>query len=208
MKNPVNSRSTMSRTAKFAKLTSAIALSLSLVALSATSRAADPEVKIDASTAVEIKKEINGLPAGSKVTSTAGYEDYALAPVVDGIKKRKDLGWQEGSWASAEDETVHGIEIHLAKPQRGGRFQVSWGYDIHNEENGKWWVSRDYVVQIKEKAGDAWKTVVAVKGNQSVIGSYSLPDVAFGFVRIYQLPGGGHADRPNIMWVGQIEIAD
>jgi len=208
MKNPVNSRSPVHRTTRFAKLTSAIALSLALVALSATTRAADPEVKIDPSTAVEIKKEINGLPAGSKVISTAGYEEYALAPVVDGIKKRKDLGWQECSWASAEDETTHGIEIQLAKPQRGGRFQVTWAYDIHNADNGKWWVSRDYVVQIKEKAGEAWKTVATVKGNQSLIGSYPLPDVAFGFVRIYQLPGGGDPDRPNIMWVGQVEIAD
>ena len=91
---------------------------------------------------------------------------------------------------------------------RGGRFQISWAYDIHNEDNGKWWVSRDYVIQIKAKADSPWKTVAAVKGNQSVIGSYALPDELIGFIRIYQLPGGGHADRPNIMWVGQIEVAE
>jgi len=166
------------------------------------------EVKLDPSTAVEIKKEINGLPASTKVISTPTYPEYALTPVVDGIKKRKDLGWQDGSWASEEDENIHGIEVQLGKPQRGGRFQISWAYDIHNEDNGKWWVSRDYVIQIKAKADSPWKTVAAVKGNQSVVGSYALPDELIGFIRIYQLPGGGHADRPNIMWVGQIEVTE
>ncbi len=191
----------------FAKIGSAILASLTIIGISA--QAADKiEVKLDSSTEVVVAKDINGIPAKSKLTSTATYEEYALAPVVDGIKKRKDLGWQECSWASAEDDTVHAIQIELSKPQRGGRFQITWAYDIHNEDSGKFWVSRDYVIQVKDKAGDPWNTVIVVKGNQSIVACHALPDTAIGFIRIYQPVGGGHPDRPNIMWVGQVELLD
>ena len=35
-----------------------------------------------------------------------------------------------------------------------------------------------------------------------------LPDESFRFLRIVQMPGGGHKLRPNLMWVGQIELTD
>ena len=148
------------------------------------------------------------MPAKTKLISTPSFLEYSLAPVVDGIKKRQDLSWQEAAWASDEAESPHGIEIQLSKPQRGGRFQVTWAYDANSDGNVRWWVSRNYVVQVKEKAGDDWKTVADVKNNQSVVGSYPLPEAPVSFVRIYQLAGGGHASRPNLMWVGQLELVD
>jgi len=167
-----------------------------------------PEPKLDESTVVVLDKEINGLPAGTKLISSPSYMQYSLHPVVDGVKHRMDLGWQECSWASEEDESPHGIEIRLSKPSSGGRFQITWAYDIHNEEGGRWWISREYVVQIKNKAESPWKTVVWVKNNQSAIGSHPLPDEPFRFLRVVQPPGGGHRLRPNIMWVGQVELTE
>ena len=186
------------------------ALALFLGASSAKEKAKAKAVKLelDTSTAVVLDKDRNGMPAKTKLICTACYTDYSLGPVVDGIKKRKEMDWQDCSWASAEDESAHGIEIQLSKPMSNGRFQVTWAYDIYNEDNGRWWVSRNYCIQTKKKAGDPWKTVVQVKNNQSVIGSYPLPQEEYSFLRIYQLAGGGHAARPNIMWVGQIELAD
>ena len=118
------------------------------------------------------------------------------------------MGWQEASWVSEEDTSPHGIEVRLSKPVRGGRFQITWGYDINNDEGGRWWISRNYCIQIKNKADSPWKTVLRVKNNQSAIGSYPLPDEPFRFLRVVQLPGGGHPLRPNLMWVGQIEVTD
>lgn len=164
------------------------------------------ELKLDSNTAMVLDASRNGFPAKSKLTATEPYPDYVLTPVVDGIKQRKDLSPQEAAWASAEDDTTHGIEIQLSQPQRGGRFQVTWAYDTNGPEDTRWWVSRAFVIQVKDKAGDAWKTAVEVKHNQSVVGCYPLPESAFSFVRIYQLPGGGHAQRPNLMWVGQLEL--
>jgi hypothetical protein len=179
----------------------------------APGRAAEPEatvpdLKLDDSVTVELDKARNGLPAKTVVIATPTFPNYKLAPVVDGIKQRKDLGWQEGSWASEEDEQPHGIEVRLSKPARGGRFQITWAYDINNMEGGHWYISRKYCVQVKEKADSAWKTVVRVKDNQSAIGSYPLPDEPFRFVRIVQLPGGGDRTRPDIMWVGQILLTE
>ena len=166
------------------------------------------ELALDSGSAVVLEADRNGMPAKTKLMPTASFQEYSLAPVVDGVKKRQDLTWQEAAWASEEDESPHGIEIQLAKPQRGGRFQVTWAFDTNSDSNVRWWISRNYVIQVKDKAGDEWKTVVEVKNNQSVVGSYPLPDAPFSFLRIYQLAGGGHAARPNIMWVGQLELTD
>jgi hypothetical protein len=167
-----------------------------------------PDLKLDDSATVELDKARNGLPAKTVVIATPAFPNYNLAPVVDGVKQRKDLGWQEGSWASEEDESPHGIELRLSKPARGGRFQITWAYDINNLEGGHWYISRKYCVQIKEKASSPWKTVVRVKDNQSAIGSYPLPDESFRFLRLVQLPGGGDSTRPDIMWVGQVELTE
>ena len=164
------------------------------------------ELKLDSDAAVVLDASRNGFPAKTKLLATEPYDSYLLTPVVDGLKQRKDLGWQDAAWASAEDDTTHGIEIQLSQPQRGGRLQVTWAYDTSASESVRWWISRDYVIQIKDKASDEWKTVVEVKNNQSVVGCYPLPETAFSFVRIFQSAGGGHPQRPNLMWVGQLEL--
>ena len=155
-----------------------------------------------------MEKARNGLPAKTSLIATPAYPNYHLTPIVDGIKQRKDMGWQEAAWVSEEDERAAGIEVRLGKPVRGGRFQITWAYDINNTEGGHWSISRNYCIQVKDKAASAWKTVTRVKNNQSAIGSYPLPDEPFRFLRIVQLPGGGDSLRPNTMWVGQVELAD
>lgn len=173
-----------------------------------TANTASVVLALDSRTEVVLKNDVNGMPAGTKLISTPSFHEYSLAPVVDGIEKRKGLGWKACSWASEENGAVHGIEIQLSKPQRGGRFQVTWAYDAFNADGGKWWISRNYVIQTKEKAADAWKTVITVQNNQSAVGSYPLPEESFGYVRIYQVVLGGHLSRPNIMWIGQIALTE
>ena len=167
-----------------------------------------PDLKLDDTTSVVLKKAGNGMAANTQLISTPSFPNYNLAPVVDGIRNRQELGWQQNAWASEEDPSPHGIEIRLGKPARGGRFQVTWAYDVNNDAGGRWWISRNYCIQIKKQAGTSWQTVVRVKDNQSAIGSYPLPDEPFSFLRIVQLPQGGHPLRPNMMWVGQVELTE
>ncbi len=182
-------------------------------ALAADSKPADtdqrvPELKLDETVTVVLDKARNGLPAKTVVVATPSFPNYRLTPIVNGIKQRKDMGWQEASWVSEEDSAAHGIEIRLGKAVRCGQFQITWAYDINNNEGGRWWISRNYCIQVKNKADSPWKTVLRVKDNQSAIGSYPLPDEPFHFLRVVQMPGGGHKLRPNLMWVGQIELTD
>jgi hypothetical protein len=166
------------------------------------------ELALDSNSAVVLDADRNGMPAKTKLITTASYDSYSPAPLVDGIKKRKDLGPQDAAWASEEEANPHGIEIQFPQPRQGGRFQVTWAYDANGDEKVHWWSSRDYVIQVKDKASDDWKTVVEVKNNQSAIGCYPLPETPFRFLRIYQLAGGGHPGRPNLMWVGQLELME
>ncbi len=166
------------------------------------------DLTLDPGTEIELETAVNGMPAQTKLVSSPSYFEYSLNPVVDGIRDRKGLNWQVCSWASAEEAEAHGIEIHLSKPRSGGRFQVTWAFDVHNADNGNWWVSRQYVVQVRKTADGEWETVANVAGNQSIVGSHQLPNKEFQFVRIVQPVGGGHPNRPNIMWVGQVELVD
>lgn len=176
-----------------------------------TARAAEskaPALSLDSGGAVVLNTGRNGMPAKTKLIPTASYDGYSLSPVVDGNKQRQEMEWVDAAWASEEDGSPHGIEIQLSQPRRGGRFQVTWAYDTNGDPNVQWWPSRNYVIQVKTTADAEWKTVIEVKNNQSVVGSYALPQTSFSFVRIYQTAGGGHEGRPNLMWVGQLELVD
>lgn len=164
------------------------------------------EFKLDPGTAIVLKDDRNGMPAGTKLLATPCFAEYSLAPVVDGIKDRKDLRWDMNSWASSENASPHGIEIQLAKPMQGGNLQITWAFDIYNKAGGLWYTSRAYSIQVKAKAEDPWQTVADVKDNQSKVSLHALPKEPFRFVRIVQLAGGGSASRLNIMWIGQIEM--
>lgn len=200
-------RSLIHRIARLFKASRVIVSGIAFAAASAVFLHAEDapkiEVTLDPVSAIVLKKAINGFPENTKVISTTCNGIYTLAPVIDGIKKRKELDWLEGSWASIEDDDTHAIEIQLGKPLSGGRFQITWAYD-HDDYK----FSRSYVIQVKDKADGVWKNVIWVKDNQSIVSSYVLPKEPFSFIRIAQPKGGGPDDRANILWVGQIEITD
>jgi hypothetical protein len=164
------------------------------------------DLRLDPNTGVVLETDRNGLPAGTTLLSTNSCLEYSLLPLIDGIRDRKGLGWQGAAWASLEDKVPHGIEIRLARPMKGGRLQITWACDKYNAQGGHCYASRDYSIQVKSKASDAWKTVADVKGNQAPVSSHPLPAEPFGFVRLVQLPGGGDPTRPNILWIGQLEL--
>lgn len=163
------------------------------------------EMVLDESKAFTLKAEKNGFPANTKLIPSGNFDDnYVVEVLVDGKKNRKEMPWQEAAWASAETEEPQGIQINLGKPMQGGRFQVAFAYDA-----GSWYTSRNFRVQVKAKETDAWKDVAVVDNNKSVIGSFVLPeDESFSFIRLYQPVGGGYVDRPNLLWLGQIEITE
>ncbi|MCY2926639.1 MAG: discoidin domain-containing protein, partial [Planctomycetota bacterium] len=165
-------------------------------------------LRLDPNTGVVLEADRNGLPAGTTMFSTAACMDYSLLALVDGVKDRKTLGWQGGAWASLEDQNPHGLEIRLAKPVQGGCLRITWAFDRFNPENGHVYASRNYCIQVKGAAGEAWKTVADVKGNSSSVSTHPLPNEPFRFLRLYQLPGGGDVKRPNILWIGQLERVD
>ncbi|MCY2928356.1 MAG: hypothetical protein NTV86_02465 [Planctomycetota bacterium] len=165
-------------------------------------------LRLDSNTGVVLEADRNGLPAGTTMFATAACMDYCLLALVDGVRDRKSLGWQGSAWASLEDQDPHGLEIRLGKPVKGGRLQITWAFDRFNPDHGHWFASRNFCIQVKDKASDAWKTVADVKGNASTVSSHPLPKEPFNFLRLYQLPGGGDATRPNILWIGQLELTD
>jgi hypothetical protein len=161
-----------------------------------------PDLRLDPNTSMTLEADRNGMPAGTELIATPSCLDYSLFPLVDGIRDRKELGWLGGSWASIEDASPHAVEIRLSKPLKGGCLQITWA----SEGTTHGYASRDYCVQVKAEADDPWKTVADVKGNLDAIGRHPLPNEPFAFLRVYQLAGGGCSSRPNIMWIGQIEL--
>ena len=143
----------------------------------------------------------NGFPAGTVVRPTSCFMGYSVAAVVDGIRDRGGLAWSKQSWASAEDPSAsQALTLELPTPVTGGTLHVTFATD-----GGRPHPSRAFDVAVRADASGAWDTVAAPRGQADVAYSCPLPAGPVRQIRITQARGGGSADRPDLMWVAQVE---
>lgn len=147
----------------------------------------------------------NGFPAGTRVSPDSNYNDYAVAPVVDGLgsgSQRESIGWRERAWASRETTGEHSLEFILPTPVSARTLQIEWAW-----EAGAWSPARSFLVEaLTAGAAGAWQTIARFEGNASPTNQIVLPTDEFTGLRIVQNDGGGSPGRPNLMWVQQVHI--
>jgi len=148
------------------------------------------------------EKPTNGFPSGTRILPSSIYGDYAVTPVVDGLKDKKALGWRDRAWASTERPDPHWLEFKFPKPQPISELKVVWATD-----NGESFPSRNFSVQVQSTSSkDEWKTVWSTNANLSKTVLASFPQMEAERVRIQQESEGGSTGRPNLMWVEQVEL--
>jgi hypothetical protein len=144
---------------------------------------------------VRLAEPRNGFPAGTIVRPSGSYPGYTVAPVVDGIRDRGTLPWWKRDWASEEEPVEHSLTLLPGKPISGGRLRITYTLP-----------SQKFTVEVRERDAAAWTTLQHADANRQKTMQVSLPDQAISAIRITQPAGGGNEQRPNLMWVEQVEL--
>lgn len=145
-----------------------------------------------------LPKDQNGFPSGTKLIPSGCFAGYTIAPIVDGVMDRSKLPWSKAAWASMEDGEPAWIELQLSQPHTGGMLRVYF-----HDEAGP---SRAYRIDVMSVGANEWTTVEAVKNNTQRDRAHALPAKPFKAIRLWQGPGGGSTNRPDLMWIAQIVL--
>lgn len=137
---------------------------------------------------------------GAKVTTDGSFSGYTAEPLTDGVTDTRSVDWAKAAWASAEEKGEHWAQIALPQPVDVKTVLIYWA-----TEGGTIWTSRNYSVQAF--VNGAWLDLVKVTGaTPRDFSVHNFAPVKTDRVRIHQPEGGGHANRPMIMWLREIEV--
>ena len=131
----------------------------------------------------------------TKVETSPSREKYSPKALNDG-QISPEIFWADAAWASQETEDDKFITFRLPKAEQLKRILIYWEKP-----------SAELLVQYPE--GNGWKTVAVVKPEgtdqvSSVKPGAELPKT--DRIRFLQKLGKGHHERPNLLWIREIEI--
>lgn len=170
----------------------AVAVCLMVVALSAAAGAED------------LQNLARAGVAGATVQVDSCYQLYTPKSINDGERNDKsEVGrWADVAWASFEYEDNHWVEIDWPTAHTFSQVDIYWARDT-----GKFWRSTEWILQYWD--GKAWKDLYHEK---LADGTYDVPMDSVKFapvttdkIRLFQPVGGGPKNRPDIMWIAEIE---
>ena len=134
----------------------------------------------------------------------SSYSGYSAAPINDGIVHvAADAHWTEESWASADEAKEHFIELTFEEARTVERVVIYWSMDAGTPKT-----SRE--VRLEARDGDGWRSVQTVMPSgleQETV--FELDEaVTASVLRLLQPSGRGSHERPNIMWVREVEVCE
>jgi hypothetical protein len=151
------------------------------------------------SLAMSLSEERNGFPAGTRIEPSSCFLGYSVAAIVDGIKDRQTLSWSKAAWASAEDAgQSQQLEFSFPGSITGGNLLITFAFD-----NGQWRTSRQLRCEVKASSTSEWVSVPVTIDAHSA--RCTLPPTAISQLRLVQEAGQGSSDRPDLMWIAQVE---
>jgi len=139
--------------------------------------------------------------SGVTVTVDSFYFGYDKLAITDGVRDGAGLDWTETAWASDEGMVPHWAQFDFEKPTILREVRIFWAFD-----SGKHWTSRELTVEGWRPGATAWE-VLARHGDGTLVPETRLafPAGEYTRIRLYQPPGGGAAERPGLLWLGEVE---
>ncbi len=131
----------------------------------------------------------------TKLDTSPSRDKYSPKALNDGqISPR--IFWADAAWASQENEDDKFITFTFPKPEQLTRAIIYWEKP-----------SAELLIQYPD--GGNWETVAEVKPEtnnrvSAIKLGAELPKT--DRVRFLQKPGKGHSERPNLLWIREIEI--
>jgi hypothetical protein len=103
-------------------------------------------------------------------------------------------------WASAETPAPHWVELQWPRPVTFSQVFVDWA-----ECWRRYWTSTAYHLQVWQDG--TWREVASATGNpETACNHHTFPPVTTDRLRLWQPIGGGPAERPNILWLAELEV--
>jgi hypothetical protein len=142
------------------------------------------------------------VPQGTTVTVDSLFPGYSAEPLTDGRINPPGVSWEKVAWASEEAAGEHWIELRLPSALPVREVKVWWAKDA-----GKLWISQQLRVEVGEK--EKWRPApdqqISTDRQQGVT-IIRLSGEALKELRLLQPAQGGPPERPDIMWVSEVEI--
>ncbi|MGD9495361.1 MAG: discoidin domain-containing protein [Armatimonadota bacterium] len=138
----------------------------------------------------------------ASVEVDSAYSGYDAEPINDGVvHPPADAHWTDEAWASAETATDHWVELRFDQPRTIDRAVVYWSQDAGVPRSSA-------EVSLQVGVDEGWRTLATVRPEPlSAATAIRLDQPATGTrFRILQPAGRGPRDRPNLMWVREVEL--
>ncbi|NPV46240.1 MAG: hypothetical protein HPY69_04755 [Armatimonadetes bacterium] len=144
------------------------------------------------------KGNIAGL---ADVSVDSSYTGYDATPITDGVIAGEGLHWTKEAWASADKPGEHFVVFAFPDAVTIAAGTIYWSLDA-----GVPHTSRRLEFQVGE--GDQWRTVATIEGAEPVPQSaFRLAEPVTGrLFRLLQPRGQGPADRPDLLWLREVEL--
>jgi hypothetical protein len=140
------------------------------------------------------------LMPGTTIAVDSTFGGYSTAPLVDGMTDTANVPWDRAAWASEEKKGEHWVEIAWPEERTVRSVVVYWALDGDRVRTSREWAAQAWV-------DGGWREVGRATGAEPQdLSVLSCDPVKTSRVRILQPEGGGHAARPFIMWVREIEL--
>lgn len=136
---------------------------------------------------------------GGKPSADSLYPQYRLDPINDGLQVYAGDDFTRRATATEESDAPHWVQVTFPGERPLERVIVYWA-----AEGGTVYCSRRFAVQAL--IGEQWQPVAEVtRSEPGYVSVVDFEPVQASGVRIVQPPGMGSAERPNLLWVAEVE---
>jgi hypothetical protein len=134
-------------------------------------------------------------------SSFPGYE--STAPLQDGnITLPGDTLPGTITWASAETDSPHWVEIDLGRERTVREVTVYWANYTDR-------LNTSHTVEVQVPKTDGWRSIYRSPSTGEApaqLTTFTFEPVTTQRLRIWQPAGGGGIHRPNLMWLAEVEV--
>ncbi len=136
---------------------------------------------------------------GGKPSADSLYAQYRLEPLNDGLQMYVGRDFTRRATATTETEEPHWVQVTFPGPRPVSRVVIYWA-----AEDDTLFSSRRFEVQAQ--VDEEWVSVAQLTEPDPTFFSVAqFDELQTTAVRILQPPGGGPAQRPNLLWVSEVE---
>ncbi len=136
---------------------------------------------------------------GASPSADSIYTGYRPDPINDGLQMHIGNEFDRRATATTESAEPHWVQVRFAGPRPISRVVVYW-----NVEEGTVYSSRRF--EVLAEVEDQWQTVAEVEQPEpTAFSAVEFDQVEATAVRVLQPAGGGSAQRPNLLWVSEVE---